>query len=88
MARNTQFNIQEEKALFDQFSRYISYKDHVIKIENLFLQNQFNNISYFFSFLKDMDKTIVRCRILKKQKIFKTQKCIIKLLIIINIIKD
>ena len=31
MARNTQFNIQEEKALFDQFSRYISYKDHVIK---------------------------------------------------------
>jgi len=43
---NTQFNIQEEKALFDQFSRYISFKDHLAKIDNLLLQNQLNNISY------------------------------------------
>ena len=49
---NTQFNIQEEKALFDQFSRYISCKDHLIKIDSLLLQNQLNNISYFFSFEK------------------------------------
>ena len=42
---NTQFNIQEEKALFDQFSRYISFKGHLAKIDNLLLQNQLN-ISY------------------------------------------
>ena len=47
---NIQFNIQEETALFDQFSRYISYKDDLIKIDNLLLQNQLNNSFYFFSF--------------------------------------
>ena len=49
---NTQFNIQEEKALFDQFSRYIYIycKDHLIKIDNLLLQTQLNNISYFSVF--------------------------------------
>ena len=65
---NTQFNIQEEKALFNQFSRYISYKGHLIKIDNLLLQNQLNNISYYFSFFKDIDKKLVQCRILMKQK--------------------
>ena len=53
---HTQFNIQEEKALFDQFSRYISYKDHLIQIDNLLLQNQLNNMFYFFSCFKDMDE--------------------------------
>ena len=72
---NIQFNIQEEKALFDQFSRYISYKDHLIKIDNLLLQNQLNNISYFFSFfLKDMDKKIVQCHILITQKNIQSTK--------------
>ena len=49
---NTQFNIQEEKALFDQFSTYIyiSYEDHLIKIDNLLLQTQLNNMSYFSVF--------------------------------------
>ena len=71
---NTQFNIQEEKALFDQFSRYISFKGHLAKIDNLLLQNQLNNISYLFSFLKDMDKKIVQCRILIKQKNIQSTK--------------
>ena len=71
---NTQFDIQEEKALFDQFSRCISYKDHLIQINNLLLQNQLNNMSYFFSFLKDMDKKIVQCRILIKQNNIQSTK--------------
>ena len=70
-------------------SRYISYKNHLIKLDNLLLQNQLNfNSSYFFSCLKDMDKRIVQCRILIKQNHTQSTNMYHNIIISINIIKD
>ncbi len=62
------FNAQEEQEFFNEYKNYLTYEDHLIRINTLLWHRQIKDSYFLNSFLNNQDKKAVQCRVLLQKK--------------------